>query len=364
MFLVCTLLFGVSLVANAENDEYLTDYNIYQTLYYTGSNISTTYIGQYMFNPNDGTQQQITSGFSYDSYRHSGNVIYYNYIGMNDNSKMISKGDKVRVLIENASFRVEVLSMNEDKLVVSTIPDYGGATVFYTDGTSDYFGVNMISKNNGCVDIEIEFTAKKDVEKIMYETQFIYYDKTVGLPAMVTVYMGEVNKDTYNKIAVSIEDINTGLLSGILGKLQEVKDNISNVITSITELPQKIWAFIENGLKSLFVPDEQYIVEYKDKWDTLLENKLGAVYEVANVTFESWDRVRASDEQDTIQMPEVSIPLPDDNEFTFGGYDVKIVPDGFGFLVTSVKIITAVVCTIAFVNGLRKRYDEVMGVEQ
>ena len=70
-----------------------------------------------------------------------------------------------------------------------------------------------------------------------------------------------------------------------------------------------------------------------------------------------------ADETDTIEFPQASINLSG-TPFTFGGYSVKIVPEGFGVLVTAIKSIVAIVCTVAFVNGMRKRYDEIMGVEQ
>lgn len=50
--------------------------------------------------------------------------------------------------------------------------------------------------------------------------------------------------------------------------------------------------------------------------------------------------------------------------FTFGGYDVQIVPTGFDFIVNILKTVIGIVCTILCVNALRKKYDEVMGVVQ
>lgn len=147
---------------------------------------------------------------------------------------------------------------------------------------------------------------------------------------------------------------------GITGIVSEIYSGFSYVINQLTELPALIWQKFEDGIKFLFLPTEEYIVNYKKDMDTLLADKFGAVYEVVNLTFESWDRITANDEQNIISVEEVTIPLPDDNEFSFGGYDVPIVPSGFEWLATSVKTVVGIVCTVAFVNGLRKRYDEIM----
>lgn len=173
---------------------------------------------------------------------------------------------------------------------------------------------------------------------------------------------------TYYNLSISQPGEEEKLLGGILEKItglwDTTKEGFSNLVQGITELPQKIWSFIENGLKDLFVPDEEYLTTYKDKWDLLLENKFGAVYQVVNVTLDSWDKIQETDETNTIELPMVTIPLSAGQQFTFGGNQVQIVPSGFEWIVEIIKGLVAGLCTILFINGLRKRYDEVMGVEQ
>lgn len=197
-----------------------------------------------------------------------------------------------------------------------------------------------------------------------------------------------------------LNEINTAtqqVVSSINGQTQEIKDSIDastdeitgavgdaaddiianddenaekthgfleNIFDSITELPGKLWTLISDGLKSLFVPSEDDMVEYKDKWDELLSERFGAVYQAASVIVDFLDDLQDSTQTSSISVPVVTIPLLDGEEFSFGGFDVTIVPDRFTFLVVSARAIVGVVCTFLFVNGLRKRYDEVMGVEQ
>lgn len=137
---------------------------------------------------------------------------------------------------------------------------------------------------------------------------------------------------------------------------------LQSIWDAIVAIPAQIWEFIETGLKDLFVPDQAYIVSYKDKWDSLLSSRFGAVYEAFDIVMEFANSINASDETDTISIPRVSIPLPDNNEFVFGPYDVRIVPDAavLQFLVDTCKMITTIVAVFALVNGLRKRWEEVM----
>lgn len=220
-----------------------------------------------------------------------------------------------------------------------------------------------------------DFKAEKDVASLKVFATFDDF-ADYGFPNstayyQMTFYYGEWGEGTNFVITKNLLDESTGLLATIIEWLRSIRDGISGIVSEIysgfsyvinqlTELPALIWEKIEEGIKFLFLPTEEYIVNYKKDMDILLADKFGAVYEVVNLTFESWDRITANDEQNIISVEEVTIPLPDDNEFTFGGYDVPIVPSGFEWLATSVKTVVGIVCTVAFVNGLRKRYDEIM----
>ena len=228
------------------------------------------------------------------------------------------------------------------------------ALIKYTDGTMEYCDV---FDSDG---MTITFTPKKDVSSVEYifsRTDTVQAGRTYHIFATV----GEHSVgDTGYEIIINETTEEIEKLDGIIGWLIGIKDGITNVFDSIAQLPAKIWEFISNGLKSLFVPSEEFITDYKDRMDTMLAEKLGAVYECSNVLFESWDRITDSDDTNTIEFPSTTIDVGE-TDFTFGGYQVEIVPQGFDFLANAVKLIVAILCTIAFVNGMRKRYDEVMG---
>lgn len=257
------------------------------------------------------------------------------------------------------------------------------ARIVYADGNSDTvectYGFNQL--NNTFYLESVNLKPSRDVIRFEITLKQNLFTSNVGTSSDPAYGFSKPIDWEYGAfegkpliIDVSASSEESGILSGMLGWIQNLFnkvssgfDNlitgISNVFQAIADLPSKIWQFIENGLKSLFVPDAEYITGYKDRWEQLLSEKLGAVYQVVNITFESWDRITASDQTNTINIPQVSIPLGN-SSFSFGGQDVPIVPEGFDWLATTIKTLLGGLCTILFINGLRKRYDEIMGVEQ
>ncbi len=161
-------------------------------------------------------------------------------------------------------------------------------------------------------------------------------------------------------------DQTSGLLSGIIEWLRSirdgivnVKDGVANVFNAITELPSKIWTVFENGIKSLLVPSETDITAMKDKWDTLLSDRFGVVYESGALLIDIANSVSESSTTETITFPTVSYNFSG-TDFTFGGYEVDVIPNGFEFLADILKGVIDIVCTLAFINAMRRKYDELM----
>ncbi len=169
--------------------------------------------------------------------------------------------------------------------------------------------------------------------------------------------------ESTDQITGEIDESTQDIIANDNANAEKTHGFLQNIWDSIVSLPQKLWSLIETGLKALFVPDEEYMSGYSDKWDTLLADRFGAVYQVCDIVMDSWEDIHAADQQDTIDMPVVSIPLPGNNTFSFGGYTVKVVPDGFGVLVDALKLITGILASVAFCNGLLKKYNELMGAD-
>lgn len=78
------------------------------------------------------------------------------------------------------------------------------------------------------------------------------------------------------------------------------------------------------------------MIDNSDRWQTLLDDRLGAVSQVGDIVFESWDDIKNYDQQNSIYIPEVSLEsagIP----YSFGDYVVSIVPSGFEMLVEVLK---------------------------
>lgn len=175
-------------------------------------------------------------------------------------------------------------------------------------------------------------------------------------------------KDLYNKVTDGFTEIisNVSDIFSSLGNwFQELWIKFENLLNKISQLPALIWEKIETGFQYLFIPAEG---DWNELWTDIesdLKDRLGVVYEIGEVIFDIGDAVYESGTRKNITMPETTIQLPNNNSFTFGGWTVKIIPDGdFDLLIESVKTIISVIATLAFVNGMVHKYDEVMGVEK
>ena len=257
------------------------------------------------------------------------------------------------------------------------------AYMHYTDGTKQNVSISLTyNDKTKAYSLVTSVSPSKDVKSMYleYTTSFkpsVCAPGWIGYSVLVEASFGATGGSLALPLQIKLEEERkeVGLLKGLGDKISgmwnsltegftKLKESSDNIVDGILNLPSKLWGLIQDGLKALFVPDPDYMATYKDKWDSLLARQLGAVYQVKEILAESWDSVMNADETNTIEFPSASINLPGGNKFTFGGYTVQVVPAGFSVLVTAIKSIIGIVCTIAFVNGMRKRYDEVMGVEQ
>jgi hypothetical protein len=70
-----------------------------------------------------------------------------------------------------------------------------------------------------------------------------------------------------------------GLLNSIIAFLQSIINGIGNIATAIVELPGKIANLIIEGIKSLFIPSEEDLNGLKDKYQALLSERLGFIWQ-------------------------------------------------------------------------------------
>ena len=147
------------------------------------------------------------------------------------------------------------------------------------------------------------------------------------------------------------------------GFLKTIIEGIKSVGQSVTELPTKIWDKMSDGLKGLFVPTADDITAIKNDWDNLLSDRFGGMYQVIQLIDDYADSFKSPEQKNTITLPELSLPFGD-SEFVFGGKDVQIVPDRFSFMIDIIKTIISIIATCFFVNGLRNKFERLVGGQE
>ena len=311
----------------------------------------------------------------------------------NDNKKMFSKGSKLSIDITNIRNYIE--ETDSTRHYWST-KSYRYTRVYFRDISGEYQHINNhnsdILKFNGggfySLSLEVEETPF-DVYEIYFETvyKFDSYQDTDNL-------IGTSNRfhrfggfsDTKISIVETAPDETKGLLGSIIewiksiyqgivdlpGKIANLFSEMFNwVLNAITSLGNflgdcisNLGTFLIEGIKSLFVPSDEDFSDLSDKWDTLLHDRFGAIYESVDIVHDTYSTIITGSSggggSSSIRFPKTTINLSG-TDFSFGGWNVDLVPDRFSFLVDSIKLIVNIVCTLLFVNGLKKRFENIVG---
>lgn len=246
--------------------------------------------------------------------------------------------------------------VNGERYFLKTI-DNPGAVMSYNDTEStltlrlDY---GEFPDDAYSVDFELYFTA--------HEAFFKSDDITDGLSSVM--FGWGHHKDLFD-VTLKLNSGNAGFFESIFGWLQSILNAItggfSSLIDNIVSLPSQIWSFIETGLKNLFVPSPSDLKTIKQNWDTLLSERFGALYDVVDIISGFADTFSNVSAQDSITFPTVSLELAG-SKFDFGGWEVPIVPhERFQFLFDVLRQIVNIVCTCLFLNGLARRFSNMLG---
>lgn len=385
------LSIGFSTIANAEEVE-IPDYQVMQINSLFNSYGDTDTLGALIFYPKDDENQKFSSDrqddkFTSYSVRNSGYHQSTFLISFIEKEFMCHSGKTYKIKLNNIYH--SLLVSFRDNLYYSRTPSEVQIFLVTNDDKTQLITDYNINHTPGTpyTDLTFDFVAEGDIQQII--VNFKSYLKTDapssfysqdGWP-VYTSYWGETGDESL-VFYMEISSEESGLLKsliewikGIKSKIDDMFTNVSNgfsniansignVVNNIIELPLKLWTLISDGLKNLFVPSADEMAEYSDKWDTLLSSRFGALYQsgelVENVVNAIQNQPATVAENGVINMPQVSLDsfgIP----FTFGGFDIDIKPDGFEFLITLCKRTISIVCTLAFVNVLRKRYETIVG---
>lgn len=174
---------------------------------------------------------------------------------------------------------------------------------------------------------------------------------STGLSNVVTNATDNANRIIQNTTQ-KVDEVKQGVT--------EVKDSVIETKNSILDLPNKI----KEMLTGFFVPDEETINSKFAEFETLLSDRFGLIYQSADIIHDFADSlqtqaVMVADTGGIITLPSVTVSLAG-VDYTFGGYDVDIIPNGFEALQTAVRLATSMVCTVVFVNMLKNKLEAIL----
>lgn len=174
--------------------------------------------------------------------------------------------------------------------------------------------------------------------------------------------IGGAIDDQTSEIGTMFDDVNQNLDDlydigdDIYSNIDITNDKLDTMTEEVKSLPEKIM----DGIKGLFVPDEEDMQAYSDKWDELLHTRFGALYESVDLISSYGDAFTEVEATNTVQFPSVTIPLAG-VDFSFGGWDVKVIPEGFDTLFDTLRWMITILATVAFVNALRNKFERLLG---
>ena len=99
--------------------------------------------------------------------------------------------------------------------------------------------------------------------------------------------------------------------------------------------------------------------EYQDKYSNLFKERFGLLYECVTLIDEFFGNLDVSTKQNFIEIPSVTVDLAGE-DFTFGGYQMQIVPTKFEFLADAVKTLTSIICSFGFVIAMKNRFTRLL----
>lgn len=117
---------------------------------------------------------------------------------------------------------------------------------------------------------------------------------------------------------------------------------------------------LKDAFTGLFVPTESQMNVISDNWMNLAKSRFGAVYECTSIISDYAKSFQETSAETYIKFPIYNFDLGV-CKWEIGGWYVKLVPDGFEPVVNSLKLIVNIVCTLALVNALRRRFENTIG---
>lgn len=137
----------------------------------------------------------------------------------------------------------------------------------------------------------------------------------------------------------------TGLLKGILN--------------AITSLPGKIVTAILDGLKSLFIPDEDFIVQWKSDFFTMLETKFGFIYQCFQFLGDFFDKFIkgwGDTENYTFKIPTIEFTVIDTTYTVFEEQEFSLDNPLMDILRPFAGTVVSIITVLSFIHTMEDMF--------
>ena len=323
---------------------------------------AVTYIDFYIGN----NKCTAVSGMTFEAWANS----EYNTLSLIVDGTSLYTIDKSAILANNG---IPVISTN--KIIegnIYTLSPFSVTPVFYFNNircefeegmtwaqfvNSSYNVIDLYIEDNYVLWADTEFNVVYPNETNVKANELIqadakYYDLLYLWNNGATYSRYQYEFDfSITSVDVTIQD-EGGLLNGIIAWLKKIKD-------SIVELPKNIAQTVAAKIQGLFVPDQEDLLEIIDKFELLLQERFGIAYDANKIIDDLATSFTYTESKSKILFPQVTVKLAG-VDYTFGGWEVNLIPEGFEGLVDTLKFLVNIVCTLAFVMAIRKRWEDIL----
>lgn len=131
---------------------------------------------------------------------------------------------------------------------------------------------------------------------------------------------------------------------------------LGQILDAILAIPEAI----SQGMADLFVPSEGKVEEAAEKADEMLSESMGGAFQAGGYVSDVAGAFVEQSTQEQITFPTVTLTFSG-VPWTFGGWEVDIVPEGFEWLFDTVALVIDLISTLAFINAMKRRVESVMG---
>lgn len=212
-------------------------------------------------------------------------------------------------------------------------------------------------------------TYRESVSISHYDTSDTYYGNITGTHDTNTAYLGKVLFTITVDLAGIDRTVTQPLVVYFTGVTYDLHahafncQNLSGSIITPDTSGLSWWTRFTVFMEGLFASDandtNDMMQSAADRGQELAEDRLGAVAQAGDVLD---GLVGAFDNHgitESVLFPSLTVTFSG-VPFTFGGWEVPVIPDGFEPLVETLKLIVDIVATLLFIQAMRKRLESLL----